>query len=80
MNLFFPGAIPSKENKGIHNQRSLWREREIMFTLLKMAIIPVLDIKQSVQNWFKVAQNLKEPPRKRRMQATSIYLFSSNNG
>jgi len=58
----------------------MWRERGLMFSLLRMAIMPMISLRNSIENWWVIAHGLKEPRRKRRLQIDRRMEFSSNYG
>lgn len=51
-----------------------------MFSLLKMAVMPMMSLKDSIENWCTIANDLKEPRRKRVLQIDSRMEFASNYG
>lgn len=55
-----------REDQDSH--RSMWREREFMFFLFKMAVMPVMQLKECIEKWHRISQKLREPQRKRRLQ------------
>ncbi len=69
-NLFFPGDTRFCQAKG--RDRSLWREFELMLFLVKQTITPKLSLKSSIMNWHEISIALREPPRKRVLQAWQI--------
>ena len=48
--------------------RSLWREYEFLFTIIRDAIVPELDLTEVIKNWRRIVENLSESPRKRKLQ------------
>ncbi len=52
--------------------RSVWREFEFVFIVVRNAIIPTVTIKHLIHNWDRIKKRLAEGPRKRRIQSTEI--------
>ena len=52
--------------------RSLWREESLMLHLLQTAITPHLSLAECLPNWPAISLQLREPPRKRELQAARL--------
>lgn len=52
----------------IKGNRSLWREYEFLFTIVRDAIVPELELTEVIKNWPRIVDNLSESPRKRKLQ------------
>jgi hypothetical protein len=52
--------------------RSLWREESLLLHLLQTAISPRLSLAQCLGNWPVISMALREPPRKRELQAARM--------
>lgn len=52
--------------------RSLWREHSFMLHLLQTAVSPRLSLAQCLANWPAISLALREPPRKRELQAATL--------
>lgn len=72
MKIFFPGAIPQKKSFKTNQCRSLWREREFLYTIVLQAILPSISLREVVVNWIRIRETLKEPPRKRKLQIDTV--------
>lgn len=66
VNLFFPGDFHSILRPS--SERCLWREENFMLHLVRIAVNPLLQMKDCVENWPRIAARLREPSRKRRRQ------------
>lgn len=52
--------------------RSVWREFEFIFTVVRNAIVPIVKIEHLIENWDRIRKNLAEGPRKRVLQSERI--------
>jgi hypothetical protein len=52
--------------------RSLWREESLLLHLLRTAITPRLSLAECLSNWPAISLDLREPPRKRELQAARL--------
>ena len=65
----------NSEYKGVDSTdapRSVWREFEFVFIVVRNAIIPTVTIMDLIQNWSRIKKRLAEGTRKRLIQSTSI--------
>lgn len=52
--------------------RSLWREERLLLHLLQTAVNPRLSLADCLPNWDTISLLLREPPRKRELQAAHL--------
>lgn len=52
--------------------RSVWREFEFIFTVVRNAIVPIVKIEHLIENWDRIKKSLAEGPRKRVLQSENI--------
>lgn len=50
----------------------MWREESLLLHLLRTAITPRLSLAQCLSSWPTISLALREPPRKRELQAARL--------
>ncbi len=61
-----------KGGKKTQRCRSVWREFEFIFMVVRNAIVPVVKIEDLIENWDRIRKSLAEGPRKRVLQSEEI--------
>ncbi len=61
-----------KGGKKTQRCRSVWREFEFIFMVVRNAIVPVVKIEHLIENWDRIRKSLAEGPRKRVLQSEEI--------
>lgn len=54
------------------NKTNLWRETSFALHLIKQAVNPKLGLKDCIQNWKEIANNLSENTRSRKTYEANI--------
>jgi len=69
--------ISDRAERGIKTPgcRSVWREFEFIFIVVRNAIVPVVPIENLIQNWKRIKRNLAENSRKRKLKSEDIKLL-----
>lgn len=75
MSLFSPGATRFCRRDG--RNRCLWREESFLFHLFRAAVDPALGLRECLESWDLISLDLREPPRKRRLQMEELELQES---
>jgi hypothetical protein len=59
-------------------QSNLWRETSFAFHLLRQTINPTLSLKDSIDNWKRIAKGLAEGNRTRVRQLCEMYSYDQD--
>ena len=71
---FPPGATRFAQRQG--RNRCLWREEAFLLHLLQQAVNPPLGLRDCLDSWDTITLDLREPRRKRRLQAAKLERYA----
>jgi hypothetical protein len=55
-----------------NKSRCLWREEQFMLNLLQSTVTPYLSLKDAINDWHSISEQLRENSRKRKLQVENF--------